>query len=163
MTEGALGKNYANGELVVRQGEEGNCMYVVQAGTLEVLREEHDGSVRIAVMNAGDIFGEMSIFEREVRSASVRALGEARVLSIDKKTFLRRIQEDPPLAFNLVKIMAHRIRMLSEEVASLKQKTAPPAARVNAQERRTGRDRRHGRDRRAGVDRRAAPGKARSA
>ena len=117
MTEGALGKVYASGELVVRQGDEGNCMYVVQAGTLEVLREEHDGDVRIAVMNAGDVFGEMSIFEHEARSATVRALGDARVLTVDKKTFLRRVQEDPSLAFNLVKNMSRRIRLLSEEVA----------------------------------------------
>ena len=89
MTEGALGKTYSSGELIVRQGDEGNCMYVVQAGELEVVREEHDGNVRVALMNAGDIFGEMSIFERELRSATVRALGEARVLSVDKKTFLR--------------------------------------------------------------------------
>jgi len=162
MTEGALGKLYASGEQVVRQGDEGNCMFVVQAGKLEVLREEHDGNVRVAVMNAGDIFGEMSIFEREVRSATVRALGEARVLTVDKKTFLRRIQEDPPLAFNLVKLMSHRIRRLTEEVASMKAKTSPPAPRDDLQERRTGRDRRHGRDRRAGVDRRAPAGKVRA-
>ena len=43
MTEGALGKLYASGEQVVRQGDQGNCMYVVQAGKLEVIREEHDG------------------------------------------------------------------------------------------------------------------------
>jgi CRP-like cAMP-binding protein len=164
MTEGALGKTYSSGELIVRQGDEGNCMYVVQAGELEVVREEHDGNVRVALMNAGDIFGEMSIFERELRSATVRALGEARVLSVDKKTFLRRIQEDPPLAFNLVKIMSHRIRRLTEDLASLKAKTSPPAPRANGQERRSGRDRRHGGGRRSGVDRRAsAAGRGRNA
>jgi CRP/FNR family transcriptional regulator len=132
MTEGALGKVYASGELVVRQGDEGNCMYVVQAGTLEVLREEHDGDVRIAVMNAGDVFGEMSIFEHEARSATVRALGDARVLTVDKKTFLRRVQEDPSLAFNLVKNMSRRIRLLSEEVAGMKAKSSPSAPRRSA-------------------------------
>lgn len=162
MIEGALGKLYSSGEQVVRQGDEGNCMYVVQAGKLEVIREEHDGQVRVNVMNAGDIFGEMSIFEREVRSASVRALGEARVLTVDKKTFLRRIQEDPALAFNLVKIMSRRIRLLSEEVASMKAKTSPPPPRENEDERRTGRERRHDRDRRAGAERRAAAGRARA-
>jgi len=163
MTEGALGKLYASGEQVVRQGDQGNCMYVVQAGKLEVIREEHDGQVRVNVMNAGDMFGEMSIFEREVRSATVRALGEARVLTVDKKTFLRRIEEDPPLAFNLVRIMSRRVRLLSEELASMKAKTSPPLARENGQERRTGRERRHGHERRAGSERRAAAGRARAA
>ena len=71
MSEGVLGKLYADGELIVRQGEVGNCMYVVQSGKLEVLREEHDGIVRIGIMEVGEFFGEMSIFEHEVRSASV--------------------------------------------------------------------------------------------
>ena len=151
MSEGALGKVYANGERIVRQGDEGNCMYVVQAGQLEVLKESHDGYVRVGVLNTGDVFGEMSVFEREVRSASVRAVGEARVLTVDKKTFLRRIQEDPPLAFNLVKMMSHRIRVLTEEVASLKTKVSSSAPAGDEQERRSGRERRRGRERRAAV------------
>ena len=85
MRRAALGKSWADGEAIVRQGEVGNSMYVVQAGEVEVLRETEDGEVRLAVLEAGDFFGEMSIFEREVRSATVRARGEARVLTVDKR------------------------------------------------------------------------------
>ena len=162
MSEGALGKAYTNGEHVVRQGDVGNCMYVVQAGQLEVLKEGHDGYVRVGILNVGEVFGEMSVFEREVRSASVRALGEARVLTVDKKTFLRRIQEDPPLAFNLVKMMSHRIRVLTEEVASMKTKISPSVPKSDEQERRTGHERRRGRDRRSIAERRAAASRARA-
>ena len=59
----------------------------------------------------------MAVFEKEVRSATVRAHGEARVLKIDKRTLLRRIREDPLLAVNLLKTMSHRIRELNSEVA----------------------------------------------
>ena len=90
-----LGKVYADGEVVVRQGETGDCMYSVQDGRLEVVAQHHGrGELRLAVLEKGDTFGEMAIFEKEVRSATVRALGQARVLTIDKRTFLRRIQED---------------------------------------------------------------------
>jgi len=57
------------------------------------------------------------VFEKEVRSATVRAAGESRVLKIDKKTLLRRIKEDPLLAVNLLKTMSHRIRDLNVEVS----------------------------------------------
>lgn len=162
MSEGALGKVYASGEHVVRQGEVGNCMYVVQAGRLEVLKEDHEGYVRVGVLEVGDVFGEMSVFEREVRSASVRASGEARVLTVDKKTFLRRIQEDPPLAFNLVKMMSHRIRVLTEELASMKAKTLLSGAEGEPEERRSGRERRCGRDRRSTTVQRAGAGGVRA-
>ena len=64
-------------------------------------------------------WGEMAIFDRDVRSATVRALGDARVLTVDKKNFMRRVHEDPSLAFRLVETMSRRIRELGEEVARL--------------------------------------------
>lgn len=117
MATNALGRVYSDGEVVIRQGEEGDCMFTLQEGRLEVLAH-HDGrgDVQVNIMEQGAIFGEMSIFEKEVRSVTVRALGEARVLTIDKKSFLRRIQEDPSLAFNLVRIMSHRIRHLTAQL-----------------------------------------------
>jgi len=120
METGALGKVYRDGEIIVRQGDAGDCMYVIQAGQVEVLQEKNDKEVRLAVLGEGDFFGEMALFEHEVRSATVRALGEVRVLTIDKRTFLRRIHEDPSLAFRIVQKMSGRIRELNTEVVRLK-------------------------------------------
>lgn len=158
MTKGELGKVYASGEYVIRQGDKGDCMYVVQAGTLEVMREEHGKEVRIGIMKSGDIFGEMAIFEHEMRSATVRALDRARVLTVDKRTFLGRIQDDPALAFNLVKIMSGRIRMLTGELARARVAISAPAFPADAGKRLEGRDRRAGGERRSGIERRAASG-----
>jgi CRP-like cAMP-binding protein len=116
---GALGRVYNDGEVIIRQGEAGECMYVVQEGEVEVYTERDGEEVSLAIRKAGELIGEMAIFDREVRSASVRARGEARVLTLDKKNFLRRINEDPSLAFRIVQAMSGRIRELSEEVARL--------------------------------------------
>ncbi len=124
MIEGALGKVYESGEVIVRQGDVGDCMYVIQAGEVEVLSETGGGDVRLAVLGAGDLFGEMAIFDREVRSATVRALGEARLLTVDRKTFMRRIAEDPSLAFRIVQKMSRCIRELNTEVARARSQTA---------------------------------------
>jgi CRP-like cAMP-binding protein len=170
MNAGGLGKVYANGEIVVRQGEPGDCMFAIQSGRLEVVLAGSHGEVPVTILEEGDIFGEMAIFEREVRSATVRALGEARVLTVDKKTFLRRVQEDPSLAFNLVKMMSRRIRRLSDEVALLRPGTAPASKDALALkeaerqfERRTTPDRRSGGDRRQGGGRSPDPDSPREA
>ena len=92
-------------------------MYVVQAGRVEVVQATDSGEQHLAFLETGDFFGEMAVFERETRSATVRAAGEARVLKVDKKTLLRRIKEDPLLAVNLLQTMSHRIRDLNAEVA----------------------------------------------
>ena len=120
MDMGALGKVYEDGEIIIQQGEVGNCMYVIQDGKVEVLIGKDDQEVQIAVRGEGEFIGEMAIFERDVRSATVRALGPVRMLTIDKKNFLRRISQDPSLAFRVVESMSRRIRELSEENAQLK-------------------------------------------
>lgn len=117
---GALGKIYQDGEVIVRQGKVGDCMYVIQEGQVEVVAEEDGEEVHLAVRGAREFFGEMAIFEREVRMATVRALGQARILTVDKRNLLRRIHKDPSLAYRIVQTMSRRIRELSAEVAQLK-------------------------------------------
>jgi CRP-like cAMP-binding protein len=120
MGSGALGRVFQDREVIIRQGEEGTCMYVIQEGEVEVVKELDGKEVTLAVLGNGELFGEMAIFEREVRMATVRAKGTARVLTVDKKNFLRKIHEDPTLAFRVVQTMSRRIRKLSDEVARMR-------------------------------------------
>ncbi len=125
MSEGALGKLYADGETIVRQGEIGDCMYVIQSGQVQVLLKKDQKDVCVAVLSAGDFFGEMALFDREVRSATVKARGEVRALTLEKRTFLRRIHEDPSLAFRILEKMSHRVRELNAALeASLGRRNA---------------------------------------
>ena len=120
MSTGELGRVYNDGEVIIRQGEAGDCMYEIQGGKVEVIQEKSGKEICLAVLGKGDFFGEMAIFEHDVRSATVRALGEVRALTIDKRTFLRRITEDPSLAFRIVERMSHRIREMNNKLVRLK-------------------------------------------
>jgi CRP/FNR family transcriptional regulator len=120
MGAGALGTEYADGELIVRQGEVGDKMFVIQKGQVQILVEREGQEIPIRVAGEGELIGEMAIFERDVRSATVRALGDVRLLTVDKKNFLRRVHEDPSLAVRVAQTMSRRIRELSKEVAQLK-------------------------------------------
>lgn len=115
-----LGRTFTPGQVIVRQGEIGDCMYVIQDGDVEVLKEENGVQTVVDTMHAGDIFGEMAIIERTVRSSTVRAASTVRVLTIDKKTFIRRVEEDPSLALSVLQAMSQRVRKLDLEVAALK-------------------------------------------
>jgi CRP-like cAMP-binding protein len=119
--KGTLGTLYRDGEVIINQGDMGDCMYVVQLGRVEVLQSGEYGEQHLAFLEAGNFFGEMAVFEREERSATVRSAGESRVLKVDKKTLLRRIGEDPLLAVNLLQAMSHRIRHLNSEIAQHKE------------------------------------------
>ena len=121
MSGGALGKVYHDGDSIIQQGETGDCMYVVQSGQVEVVHATEGKDRRLALLGEGDFFGEMAIFDRDVRSATVRAKGEVRVLTVDRATFLRRISEDPSLAFRIVEKMSNRIRELNKAVSRPKE------------------------------------------
>ena len=123
MAAGALGKEYQNGETIIQQGEGGDCMYVIQTGEVEVVLGDGENETVLAVLEKGDFFGEMALFERQPRSATVRARGAARVLTIDKRTFLRRIHHDPSLAFRIVQELCHRIRELDTELTKARRAT----------------------------------------
>jgi len=94
-------------------------MYVIQDGEVDILLEHEDEQRFLRKARAGEFFGEMAIFDRDVRSATVRASGDVRVLTVDESTLLRRINEDPSLAFQLIKNLSNRIRELSSEIARL--------------------------------------------
>jgi CRP-like cAMP-binding protein len=116
MTTGELGKVYKDGETIIKQGEKGNCMYVILEGKVEIIREKDAKEMRLAVAGEGDFIGEMAIFESEVRSATVRAVGDVRAITVDKENFIRRVNQDPSIAFRLVKILVQRIREMNKEM-----------------------------------------------
>lgn len=130
MDIGALGKEFDDGAQIIKQGDPGDCMFVVQQGQLEVLAKGPEGDVVLAVLERGDVFGEMALFTKANRSATVRAKGKSRVLTIDKRGFFKRMHEDPTLAFQILKKMAQRIQKLNEDLVGLKGHVgqAPPSS-----------------------------------
>jgi len=105
-----LGKLYQNGEEVIKQGEKGDCLYVIQEGVVEVIDESGDKEIKLAELGETEFFGEMGLFEKDVRSCTVRVKGEAKIMTIDKRNFYKTIQKDPSLAYRLLEKMSNRLR-----------------------------------------------------
>jgi CRP/FNR family transcriptional regulator, cyclic AMP receptor protein len=132
MSAAPLGRSYADGEIIAREGDVSDCMYVVQDGEVEIVVGESGEDVILRCAGRNEVLGEMAIFERRPRSATIRAKGRARILTLDKRNFLRRINEDPSLAFRLIETMSGRVRELSQQVVDLRAALADQetAARV---------------------------------
>lgn len=128
MDDGALGREYADGETICRQGELGTRMFVIQSGRVRVLRDEGGIEVVLGELASGDIFGEMAMVDHEPRSATVRARGRARILTLDKRAFMRQVHEDPSLAYRILATMSRRIRRLDAQLADFRRASAQPTA-----------------------------------
>lgn len=124
-----LGRVYQPGEDIIREGEAGDCMYVIQQGEADVMRSLDGVQTVVDRMVAGDIFGEIAIVEKTERTSTVRAVTEVHAITVDRETFLRRVKEDPTLALNVLRVVAGRVRRLDSEIARLKQALAGPGGR----------------------------------
>ena len=105
-----LGRQYENGEVIIKQGEFGDCIYVIQQGRVEVIDESGEKEVKLAELGEKEFFGEMGLFEKDVRSATIRSIGRTKVLTIDKRNFYQTVQKDPSIAYRLLERMSYRLR-----------------------------------------------------
>ena len=119
MSEGELGALYADGQVIFREGDKGEVMYVIQDGNVKILKETDAGNVIVARLGPGDFLGEMALFDRHERSATAVAIGEARILTVDRKQLFAAIDRDPTLAFRIIETLCNRIRRLNDEVGKL--------------------------------------------
>jgi len=119
MKNNALGHHYNDGEIIIRQGTVGDCLYVIQEGKVEVIDESGEKEIKIAELGEAEFFGEMGLFEKDVRSCTVKAVGDAKILTIDKKNFYKTIQEDPSLAFRLLEKMSYRLRQTNKKLSQM--------------------------------------------
>jgi len=121
MKVSSLGKTYKDGEIICREGDEGNSMFVIQSGIVEVSKNLNGGEIVLRTMKKGEVFGEIALFDRMARSATVKALGEAIVLRVDKQGFFAKACKDPTLTFNILEGMSNRIRDLTSELSKYKE------------------------------------------
>jgi ATP-binding cassette subfamily B protein len=100
-------ERYAAGEDVVAQGDEGNRMYVINRGQVEVLVGA-GGTRRVNVLNPGDYFGEMALLAGEPRNATVRATEPTELYSLSREDLTHLIQAEPTVGTALSETLALR-------------------------------------------------------
>ena len=103
--------DFQAGQFIVIQGQVGTGLYVIVDGSAKVVR----GSDELALLKAGDFFGELSVIDQEPRYASVQAVEPTRCLALASWDLLDLIEKDPQLAQNLLRGMAQRIRAAGEQ------------------------------------------------
>jgi hypothetical protein len=113
-TDEVFGKSYQDGEIVIKEGEKGDKMYLIIDGEAEVYKDNK----LIATLKKGDFFGEMALFGDDIRSATVKAKNNLRVITIDKTTLLDRISEDPTLAFKIIQRLSEIVKINNEKIVN---------------------------------------------
>ena len=113
---------FSPGEAVVREGDQGDIMYLVLKGELAVKKvlDQREGEVLLARIGENDFFGEMALFDRQPRSASVYCETEAQCLAIEEQSFTRIMVDYPAIPISICKVFSQRTRDLHEKLENAK-------------------------------------------
>lgn len=103
-------ENYEAGERIFDQGDQGDSMYVVIEGQVEIV---HRGEV-INTLGPGEFFGEMALVDSRPRSATARAKSPSKLVPINRFSFTYYVQNSPFFALEVMEIMAERLRQYME-------------------------------------------------
>jgi CRP/FNR family transcriptional regulator len=118
VAEVAVPRRFEAGEIVFREGDESDTCYIVRSGRARALRIHSDGrSITLANFGPGDIFGELAMFDRERRSATVDTLEDTEVTAILGGDMRRLLREWPEIAIELLTSLARRLRETNERLA----------------------------------------------
>ncbi len=112
------------GEVVIEEGALGQALYLIESGAVRVIKSEGSRDEEIARLGRGELFGEMSLIENELTSASVAAATDLTLLVIKRKDFEALLERDQNIALKVYKTfcltLSDRLRRTSEELMQLK-------------------------------------------
>ncbi len=111
-------EEYGSGGIVFRQGEQGDRLYIVKSGALEVLATPADGAeaVPVAYMGAGEVLGELALLTGSPRTATVRCPEKAELFVLEKPVFLDLMDSLPAFSRNLCLVLAKRLEATTLKV-----------------------------------------------
>jgi len=117
-------KEYKSGEVILDEGVEGDALYVVKEGQVEVSKQENEVRSTLVTLEAGEHFGEMSLLEGQPTSAKVSADGRVVLLVIPREKFLEVLESDDGIGAKVYKALAYalsrRLRSTSADLATWK-------------------------------------------
>jgi D-lactate dehydrogenase len=111
---------FAAGELLCREGETGDLLFLIESGEVSVLKGGQDGqTVEVTVLRAGDIAGELSLFGPTTRSATLSARAETIVWMLDHAAFAELLEQHGTVARAMLATLSRHLRRETSTVAKL--------------------------------------------
>lgn len=120
------------GEVIIEEGSLGQALYLIQSGRVKVLKGEDERQEEVAELGPSELFGEMSLIEDALTSASVVADSDVELLVIRREDFERLLSENESLALKVYKSFC---RTLSERLRRTSQELGHSLAQVHLGER----------------------------
>ncbi|MCB1156657.1 MAG: cyclic nucleotide-binding domain-containing protein [Leptospiraceae bacterium] len=121
----AASSTYFKGQNIYAFGEKSNGeMYFLISGELSILKNNTDIPMEITVLQAGELFGELGLVSEETRSSTVKVKsGEAQIVSLDRRSFIKICKTNPTFLFGVVRMILAKLTQMEDKIAYLEKET----------------------------------------
>jgi CRP/FNR family cyclic AMP-dependent transcriptional regulator len=106
---------YHANDVIFKEGDAGNTMYVIKGGTVEL----RVGKKSVEVLTEGHIFGEMALVDKDPRSATAVAMTDCQLVPLDLEKFQYMIRQSPYFAVEVMQVLTERLRRMNHETIIL--------------------------------------------
>ena len=111
-------RTYPKNSMLFAEGEPGDELFIIQKGSVKIVKVVDNNEVLLAVLKAGDIFGEMALLESKPRAASAATYEDCQVLAVNKANFERMIVTQPQIVARLTTLLSERIWTIYRQLAN---------------------------------------------
>ena len=111
-------RSYPKDTMIFSENQPGQEMYIIQKGSIKITKIMNDNEVMLAILKAGDMFGEMSLLEDKPRSASAVAHEDSVLMAVNKANFKRMVSTQPQIITKLTQILSERIWFIYKQLAN---------------------------------------------
>jgi CRP-like cAMP-binding protein len=120
IADGVVKRRYRRGEIIVEQGRKSDALFILLSGRARVITSDARGrEVILAVLEAGDYLGEMSLIDNEPHSATVRAEVQTDVLVLGRAEFSTCLPDNSSLSYAILRGLVARLRNADRQIESL--------------------------------------------
>ena len=107
---------FAPGEVIFSEGDAGGEMFILQTGRVEIVKLIGGEDRRLAILEKGDFFGEMSMLEEMPRNATARAVDQVSALTVSPVTFDQMLRENPEIVVRMMRKLSARLRQVEDDL-----------------------------------------------
>lgn len=117
-SEETFTRSYPKETMVFAEAQPGKDLFVIQKGSIKITKIVNNNEVLLAVLKAGDIFGEMALLENKLRSASAIVHEDAVLMTVNQANFARMVSTQPQIISRLTQLLSERLWTLHRQLAN---------------------------------------------
>jgi CRP-like cAMP-binding protein len=115
---GEMVRSYVKDQIVFCEGEPGDELFIIQKGSVKIIKITDNNEILLAVLKTGDIFGEMALLESKPRAAGAVAYEDCQLMAVNRENFQQMIQTQPQLIARLTTLLSERIWLIYKQLAN---------------------------------------------